>query len=191
MNSKRCAQAGLLFALCDLPTTAGVMPLQWQDPLADGMARGDVSSVRLQFDSSGHWTASWYADPLHPFNGNVRFNLNLFDTALGNAALAQAPQVSLDGFHDFQRGSAGSYSYSGQTSFLSNWHVGDVVTTANGTNFISGLVDQQSPFASDKLFAKAAIARSVPEPASLALIATTLGALMLARFSRRSVGQPK
>ena len=27
--------------------------------------------------------------------------------------------------------------------------------------------------------------------ASLALIATTLGALMLARFSRRSVGQPK
>ncbi|MDT9000430.1 hypothetical protein RQP53_14235 [Paucibacter sp. APW11] len=170
---------------------AGPMTLQWQDSPGDGAARGDLVTVRLQFDSSGHWTAFWYADPAHPFNGSVRFNLNIFNTALGNPALAHAPHLSLDGFHDFLGGTASSFSYSGQSAFLGGWKIGDVVTTANDSSFISGLVDQQAPFGRDKLFAQAAVTGSLPEPRAWALTLLALATALLGSRRRYAKLAPR
>jgi len=170
-------------ALCMQAANAGpAMSLQWSDPSGDASSVGDVASVSLSFDGgSGVWTATWLADPSHPFTGNVRFNLNLFDTALGELASASAPQLSLDGFYNFGTSSASVFSYSGQSGYLSNWQPGDLVSTGNSTNFISGLVSVDDSSSRDNLLSSASIVSSVPEPGSLALLGLGLGAMALTR----------
>ncbi len=178
-----CAVA---LATCMQAANAGtVMSLQWSDPGGDAATVGDVVSVSLSFDSSGAWTATWLADAAHPFTGNARFNLNMFDTALGDLSNASAPQLSLDGFHDFGTSSATMFSYSGQAGFLTNWQVGDSVSTGNSTNFISGLVSVEDGSSRDSLLSSAAIVSSVPEPASVALLALGLATTLALKRRRK------
>lgn len=163
---------------------AGPLTLQWTDPAGDGSPVGDVVGVQLQWDASGAWTASWTASAAQPFTGNARFNLNLFDTALGNLATATAPQLSLDALHDFGSGTALSFSYGGQSAYLSNWQVGDSVSTGNLTNFYSGVVNLGAAGGRDIMATQARVTGSLPEPGSASLVAAALGLLLLSRRSR-------
>lgn len=174
----------LAVALSTQLAAAGPLSLQWSDPAGDASPVGDVVGVQLQWDASGAWTASWTADAAHPFTGNARFNLNLFDTTLGNLATAVAPQLSLDALHDFGGSTALVFSYTGQSAFLANWHVGDTVSTGNNSNFISGLVNLGANGGRDNMVTQARITGSLPEPGTWALAAAALGGLLLSR--RRS-----
>lgn len=168
---------------------ASPMLIQWSDKSGDFSSVGDVASARLSFDSSGAWTAAWYADAAHPFTGSARFNLNLFDTALGNLQSAIAPQVSLDNFHNFGSGTATFYSYSGNSAYLSNWHVGDTVSTGNTTNFLSGVVNLNTPFGRDNLVTTGVVSNAVSEPETYPLIFLALiGAVLARRKHLRNTG---
>jgi hypothetical protein len=181
------AVAGLL-SLAVGSSFAGTMSVTWADQAGDPGPVGDVVSVQLSFDSNGSWTANWYADAAHPFTGNARFNLNLFDTALGNVQTAKAPQVSLDGFHDFGLAKASFYSYSGTTPYLSNWHVGDVVSSGNMTNFLSGAVNMNPPWGRDNLVTTGVITAAVPEPETWAMMLAGLGLLGVTMRRRKRQG---
>jgi hypothetical protein len=174
----------LALALSARLATAGPLSLQWSDPAGDGSPVGDVVAVQLQWDANGAWTASWSADSAHPFTGDARFNLNLFDTALGSLASAAAPQLSLDAVHDFGSGSSLSFSYGGQSAFLANWHVGDSVSTGNMTNFYSGVVNLGAAGGRDIMATQARITGQLPEPGSVSLVAGALGLLLLSRRTR-------
>jgi hypothetical protein len=169
----------LALALGAQLAVGGPLIVQWSDPAGDASTAGDVAGVQLQWDASGHWTATWNADPAHPFTGNARFNLNLFDTALGNLGTATAPQLSLDALHDFGSGTALVYSYAGQSPYLADWQVGDIVSTGNGSHFVSGLVDLDAIGSRDNLLTQAPVTASVPEPGSWPLIVIALGVLVL------------
>ncbi|MEJ6001249.1 PEP-CTERM sorting domain-containing protein [Paucibacter soli] len=169
----RYAATAMLALLC-AAAQANTFSVQWQDLAGDGGPVGDVIAVHLVFSDSGAWTATWQADALHPFSGHARFNLNLFNTALGDLASAHAPQLSLDGFQDFGAGSSAEFSYSGQAAYLANWHAGDSISTGNGSNFISGAVSQQSPFGRDNLLTQGRVASHVPEPSSVLLTSMAL-----------------
>lgn len=71
---------------------AGPLAAQWSDPAGDASPVGDVVGAQLRWDAGSARTA----DAAHPFTDKARFNLNLFDTALGTLATATAPQLSLD-----------------------------------------------------------------------------------------------
>lgn len=169
--------AALLFALSSHVAQASSYTVQWQDLEGHAGPVGDAVQVRLDFNDSGAWTATWRADAAHPFSGHARFNLNLFDTALGNLSNAHAPQLSLDLIHDFGNTSATEFSYSGQSAYLANWHAGDMVSTGNGSNFISGLVNMDNPTARDNLLAEARIVSRLPEPSSVLLTSMSLAAM--------------
>jgi hypothetical protein len=156
---------------------AADMSITWTDAAGDAGPVGDVVSAQLTFDSTGAWTATWQASAANPFTGNARFNLNLFDTALGNVNTAAAPQVSLDALHDFGTGTATFFSYSGTTPFLGMWHVGDVVSTGNGVTFLSGEVDMTPPYQRDNLLTQATITGAIPEPESYAMLVAGLALL--------------
>jgi hypothetical protein len=182
MKARRWVQsmavAGLFFAGAH-GAMAYTMSVEWTDPAGDPGPVGDATYGRLSFDATGAWTAYWRADPAHPFTGNARFNLNLFNTALGVAAGATAPQVSLDGYRNFGTSTAIAFSYSGNTPFLSNWHVGNTVVTGNGSNFLSGVVNMDAPYGRDTLWASGAITAAVPEPAKYGLLLAGLGVLVV------------
>lgn len=172
---------------------APLMSIHWSDSVGDGSSVGDVVWAQLDFDSSGNWTATWHADAAHPFHGNARFNLNLFDTALGNLAAATAPQVSLDALHDFGGGSASEFSYGGQAAFLANWHVGDALSTGNGTHFLSGVVNLDNPSSRDNMRTQALVTGTVAEAPVLMLLAVSGMALLAAqhrRLRKQVVGRP-
>lgn len=182
MKAKRWIQALLasgLLAVTPPGAMAQTMAVEWTDPAGDGGPVGDATFARLSFDVTGAWTAYWRADPAHPFTGNARFNLNLFDTALGTAEGASAPQVSLDGFADFGATTATGFSYSGVSPFLANWHVGDTVVTGNGPHFLSGAVSMDSPYGRDNLWSSGIITTAVPEPAKYGLLLAGLGVLVV------------
>lgn len=183
MPSRALLAAALAFGL-QAATAAPTYSLHWTDPAGDGTSVGDAVAVDLSFDAAGAWTATWWSAPGNAFHGNVRFNLNLFDTALGNLAAAHFPQLSLDASHDFGAGSATQFSYSGQAAFLTQWQVGDLVSTGNLTNFYSGLVDLDTPAHRDILLTQAPLTGTLPEPGTAALAVLALG--LLAR--RRAKG---
>jgi hypothetical protein len=170
--------SGLLAAAAPA-AMAYTLSVEWTDPAGDGGPVGDATFVRLSFDTSGAWTAYWRADPSHPFTGNARFNLNLFDAALGVAADAAAPQVSLDGFRNFGASPAIEFSYSGLTPFLANWHVGDTVFAGNGSNFLSGVVNMDAPYGRDNLWSSGIVTAAVPEPTKYGLLLAGLGVLVV------------
>jgi hypothetical protein len=165
--------------LLEVPSAnaASGMIVKWTDTadtIGEKAPVGYVLTATLIFDSSGAWTATWEASTANPFHGNARFNLNLFDTALGDVGTATTSQVNLDGFHNFGSSSATLFSYSGTTTFLANWHVGDQVSSGNFTNFLSGAVDMNSPYGRDNLVGLSTIA-AVPEPETYAMMMAGLG----------------
>jgi hypothetical protein len=164
---------------------AGTMSVTWNDARGDSGPVGDVVSVQLLFDSTGSWTAKWYADAEHPFTGNARFNLNLFDKSLGNVVSATAPQVNLDSLHDFGASTVTFYSYSGKTSYLSKWNVGDQVSSGNTTNFLSGAVGMNYPYGRDNLATTATITAAVPEPETYAMVLAGLGLIGFVTWRRK------
>lgn len=174
---------GLALALGTQLAAAGPLSVQWSDPAGDASPVGDVVGAQLLWDASGNWTATWNADAAHPFTGNARFNLNLFDTALGDLATATAPQLSLDALHDFGSGTALAFSYTGQSPYLVNWQVGDTVSTGNNSNFISGVVNLDANGGRDNMVTQAQVTGSVPEPGTWPLTAFALAVLVLS--SRR------
>ncbi len=121
--------------------------LLFNDPLASQGDQislvGDITSVRLDFDlATGAYTAVWTASSLNPFKGNIRFNLNLGNAAVGSQI------VALDGFFSAQQ-PATQLSYSGVSSDLTLWHPGDTIVTSGApptftTSFYSGIVDLDS-----------------------------------------------
>lgn len=168
------------------PANAGpTKTVSFTDASGDPGPVGDVVAAQLSFDNTGAWTATWLADPAHPFTGNVSFDLNLFDTALGTFSAASFPQVTLDGFVDFGAASATQYSYAGHTAFLSNWNIGDIISTGNGTRFESGAVQQDSPFGRDTMLTSAPVIGSVPEPASAALVLAGVAVMTWLRARRK------
>lgn len=179
-------------ALLARPASAYTLVVEWTDGV-DSTTVGDVTSARLSFDSSGSWQALWRADPLRPFTGNMRFNLNLTDRDVGSALPATGPQLTLDGFHDFGSGTATSFSYTGMTPYLANWHVGDRVMTSDSfvkahSSFYSGTVDMNTPTQRDRLVAQAIITQAIPEPETWAMMLAGLGLLgaAAARRGRRT-----
>jgi hypothetical protein len=174
------ACAALMWGLSGA-ANATVMRVSFSDPQGDKGPVGDVISAQLTFDQTGAWTAHWRADPTSPFTGDARFNLNLFDTALGDLASAWTSQVNLDGFHNFGSATATDFSYSGTTSYLATWHIGDVISTGNGTNFESGVVDQVTPYGRDKLLTSASVTSTIPEPQTSLLLLAAGSAMALMR----------
>jgi hypothetical protein len=156
---------------------AASMNLVWTDAIGDFGPVGDVVSGQLSFDSTGAWTATWTASADRPFTGYARFNLNLFDTALGNVTTAIAPQVSLDWIQDFGAQTTTSFSYSGTTPYLANWQIGDQVSTGNSTNFLSGVVGMNTPYGRDNLVSVSTIVGAIPEPGTCAMMLAGLGML--------------
>lgn len=173
--------AAAVAALGSRSALAYTMVVEWADG-ADITSVGDVTAARLSFDSSGSWQALWRADPLRPFTGNMRFNLNLTDRDVGSALPATGPQLTLDAFHDFGSATATSFSYSGMTPYLANWHVGDRVMTSDifvkaHSSFYSGTVDMSTPAQRDRLVAQATIMQAIPEPETWAMMLAGLGLL--------------
>ncbi|HTY98489.1 MAG TPA: hypothetical protein VMB75_01550, partial [Rhodocyclaceae bacterium] len=99
----------------------------------------------------------------------------LFDLALGDVNSATAPQVSLDFVYDFGSSEATQFSYSGTTPFLANWHIGDQVASGNGSNFLSGAVDENPPYNRDNLMSVGTITGTVAEPESGGLVLLGIG----------------
>ncbi len=93
-GSLKALLAACMAALAMQGAHAADMSITWADAAGDAGRVGDVVSAQLTFDSTGAWTATWQASAANPFTGNARFNLNLFDTALGNVNAAAAPQVA-------------------------------------------------------------------------------------------------
>ena len=183
--------ATVIMAMTMFLTTASVlagnMNIVWTDAVGDFGPGGDVVSAQLSFDSTGAWTATWAASADHPFTGYARFNLNLFDTALGNGTTAIAPQVSLDWIQDFGVQSTTFFSYSGTTPYLANWQIGDQVSTGNSTNFLSGVVAMNTPYGRDNLVSVATIVGAIPEPGTFAMMLAGLGMLgFTARRGKRN-----
>ena len=181
---------------CLLASPLGALALPysatWNDASGDGPVVGDVVSARLSFDGSGNWQAVWQASSAHPFTGNLRFNLNLWDLAIGNISTAVAPQLNLVDIADLGSSSVTTHSYSGFNAFLANWHVGDEIITGDALvnaseHFNSGIVELASPFGRDNLIARAVVTGTVPEPGLLGLV--LLGAAAL--FSRPDASRRK
>ncbi len=184
----RLAASALLCAALAGPALAGPRSVTFLDPAGDAGPVGDATSATLSWDSAnGHWTALWQADPAHPFTGNARFNLNLFDTTLTPFTSSSYPQLTLDGFMNFGAGSATTFSYAGTDALLMGWQIGDVLSTGNGSSFYSGVMDQASA-GRDILLTRAVVTgsdatRQLPEPGTLALLGA--GLAITIRLGRR------
>lgn len=174
----------MVAAMCLWAGPSHAMWVQWTDPVGDGSAVGDVVSIRLDFDATGAWTARWRADAAHPFTGKARFNLNLFDAALGNPATATTSQANLDADHDFGSASVTDFGYSGVSAALTPWSVGDVIVTGNNSTFLSGIVDLGMSQTRDNVVASARVQADVAEPGTLALWLTAFLVLPMTRGGR-------
>ena len=129
---------------------------------------GDIVEVKLDLDLlSGAYTAQWTASAGHPFQGNIRFNLNLGNPAVGPqiVALFQEFHVQQPTTH---------LSYSGVNSSLTFWRLGDTVVTHGtsptfSTSFNSGNVNLDNPDVSDRdtVLQSAVITVPAPEPITL------------------------
>jgi hypothetical protein len=194
MALRLAATLTLLCATLAAPALANPRLVSFTDPAGDASPVGDVVGAQLSFDSAtGAWTVTWQAAAAHPFTGNARFDLNLFDTTLAPFSSNSFPQVSLDADMNFGAGTATQFSYSGTTPFLTNWQIGDTISTGNGTRFYSTEV-ALDVVGRDIMITTAPVtgsdpARAIPEPATLAMLLAGMGLLGWTTLRRRT-GKP-
>lgn len=176
----------LIAALALAATSAIAAPatVTFLDVTGDTTAVGDISSLTLNFDTStGAYTAIWTATGANPFQGNLNFNANLGNQRLGVFSTFASSASSLS--------PSTIFSYSGTSSALAQWLIGDTIVTFGSnppysTSFESGIVNLDNSPDRDRVFASAVVTTpgaAVPDSATtLALLAPAcLGLIALRR----------
>jgi hypothetical protein len=102
------------------------------DPIGDQTGAIDVTKMTVLLDNStGQYAIALRATPAHPFVGQFRVNVNLF-----NPDTAPSQSVLLDNVNDFNLATATTkLSLAGTSSNLLAWQAGDRVAT----NTLAGL----------------------------------------------------
>jgi hypothetical protein len=98
--------------------------LFWADPIGDNTSSADVSSMLLVFDhGTGNYTITLRSTPDHPFVGQFRVSVNLWN--------ADASTFFFDNLNDFDLATpATTLRLTGTSSILSSWQVGQRVVTS-------------------------------------------------------------
>jgi hypothetical protein len=126
------------------------LSFSFTDAVGDGTATGDLTGMTFVFDdATGDYTITLTADAAHPFMGNLRIDVNLFDPDTGtidvNPALFQST------LNDFDLTTpTTTIELTGTNARLTHWSVGDRVAAnqypfgnpaGGGTEFRTGTFD--------------------------------------------------
>jgi len=162
------------------------------DPVGDQTGTVDLTSLAVTFDNStGNYSIALAADPLHPFYGSFRINVNLFNPDTGTTS--DFPSFFQDNVKDFDLAvPRTTMTLTGNNSCLLAWDRGDRVSpsTSSGlgnpdgaSGFSCNVMDRPfvAPWPQDNTNGLP-YAIIVPEPATLSLLA--LGGLMALRRRR-------
>ncbi len=118
-----------------LAAAAAQLHVTWLDPTGDHSGAVDITSIRLDFDNAtGAYTITVSSDPLAPFLGDFRVNVNTLNMDIGTAACAQSAFV--DNVNDFSFAtSTTEVVLSGTSSVLTFWDSGDQIAANNDPYF--------------------------------------------------------
>jgi hypothetical protein len=122
--------AAALF-LCGSSARATMLSLTFTDPVGDNTGLVDVTRLNLVFsNTTGDYTVLVTASPEHPFLGNFRININLFNPDTGSTALL--PSYFRDTVHDYYlQIPTTTLTWSGSNPSLGYWKFGDRVATTH------------------------------------------------------------
>jgi hypothetical protein len=132
--------AGIGAATSAYAVTPTVLSLTYSDPVADQTGPVDVSGMTMTWDQGKkNYTVTLTADPNHPFTGQFRVVLNMYDpTAPSKDTFFRRTCRKCDSFSpsqnkgvDFDLGTATqtSLTFTGRNKVLKFWAAGDEVAT--------------------------------------------------------------
>jgi hypothetical protein len=119
-------------ALAQLAPTAGtpeMLAVRFIDPFGDSTSDIDIAQMSMYFDdTTGAYSIQLYTTAAGPFLGTFRINVSLYngDTGSTSCAIAFLP----DTVNDFDEATPKRrLSFGGTSATLTNWQIGDRVTT--------------------------------------------------------------
>lgn len=136
------AMAGLLNGVAASALQAGPPPphtLSFSDPIGDPTGSIDVTGMVMSFRSnSGEYTIVLTADAAHPFLGQFRVNINLYDpsapsgqSTFQHVAQSSAFDPKANKGNDFDLPVAQTtLTLTGHNQVLKSWKAGDLVATS-------------------------------------------------------------
>jgi hypothetical protein len=180
--------AGLATLAMLMPVSSIATVISWTDPIGDQTGTVDVLSMDFRFDATGIYTIDILADAAHPFSGNFRININLFNVTLD--------EYFSDTLNDYSLGMPQTrLTLTGTNPLITDWDAGHIIATSTWagygnpsgiTLFRTSVADMPLEFCSseDVVGLRGCGAFVVPEPATLGLIG--LGLAILGRTRKRN-----
>ena len=171
-----------------VPMSSIATVVSWTDPLGDQTGTVDVLGMNFRFDATGFYAIDILADAAHPFSGNFRVNINLFNVTLD--------EYFSNTLNDYSLGLPQTrLTLTGTSTIIEDWDAGHIIATSTwagygnpsgSTLFRTSVADLPLEFCSseDVIGLRGCGAFVVPEPATSGLIA--LGLAVLSRARRRN-----
>jgi hypothetical protein len=131
--------------------SASTLSFAFTDPAGDSQADGgDLTGMSFVFDDvTGDYTITFTADAAHPFSGQIRLNVNLFDPDTGSTYVD--PAFFQDTGNDFDLATpTTTLVLTGTNTRLTSWGAGDRVAanqypfgtaSGDGSEFYTQLTD--------------------------------------------------
>jgi hypothetical protein len=104
---------------------------RFDDPVGDQIGMTDVVRMDFSFDqATGAYTILLTADAAHPFQGDFRININIFNADTGTTN--PTPSFFTDTGNDYYSVSpVSTFTLTGTNANLKSWDVGDRVATSS------------------------------------------------------------